>query len=636
MRLLPEEIDKSLAARLKRLLSEPIIIQKTGKGKLKVLDPNQRQSTSVSSTNPLIDRFRKLHIADRLYNSYLAGEIRMAKLNFYMDYEAMDQDPIISSALDIYSHESTTTNREGKMLLIESDNAKIKDILHNLFYGILKIEHNLPAWIRDCCKYGDFYLYLDLEEGIGIKTVYPITPYVIKREEGYDPEHPYLYRFVEDGAYNTSYMNSYLPHAAGGTYEAYEMAHFRLLQTTNFLPYGRSMIEPARKIYKQLSLLEDAMMLVRIMRAPERRIFYIDVGNLPAEDVDAYMEEIKNNMQKTPYIDRTTGEYNLKYNIMNQLEDYYIPVRGGQSGDKIETLPGLNSQGQIDDVEYIRKRMMAALKIPAAFLSYDDGVQGKSTLAAEDIRFARTVESIQKMFTSELKKMALIHLKLQGFKETELLNFDLKLNNPSIVFQRQQIDLLSEQLNVVSSIIETKIFSRQYMYENIFNLTEEQIKKIEKEIVEDHKLKFRLYQLENEGNDPNKTGESFGTPHDIAALNMTGKDQDASLDPDKKSLHKGDDPGRPERKGSYGTHDDINGFDPDGRKTIAKAMTGDSPEYNHKGKGPLDTEEFKQILQLLSKKEIARKKRAIHESLNDKENSSNNISFLDENNLSEY
>ena len=122
-----------------------------------------------------------------------------------------------------------------------------------------------------------------------------------------------------------------------------------------------------------------------------------------------------------------TGEYNLKFNMQNMLEDYFLPVRGGESGTSIDTLNGLSNDGQIDDIEYLRNKMHAALKIPKAFLGYDEGVEGKATLAAEDVRFARTIERIQKIFVSELTKIAIIHLYAQGFEGEDLINFSLFL-----------------------------------------------------------------------------------------------------------------------------------------------------------------------------------------------------------------
>ena len=381
----------------------------------------------------------------------------------FSDYEAMDLDPIISSTLDIYADESTVKDADGDTLTISTSNDEVRKVLYNLFYDILNIDYNLWPWVRNACKYGDFFLHLDIEDELGIINVTPLSAYEIRREEGYDPENPYAYKFVFEGSH-TIYG-----HQRGGEgkqeFENYEMAHFRLLSDTNFLPYGKSMIESARKIYKQLTLMEDAMLIHRIMRAPERRIFKIDVGNIPPAEVDNHVQQIINTMKKIPFVDERTGDYNLKFNMENMMEDYFLPVRGGETGTSIESLPGLSNDGQIDDIEYLRNKMHAALKVPKAYLGYDEGVEGKATLAAEDIRFARTIERIQKIFVSELTKIAIVHLYAQGFKDEELVNFSFELTNPSLIYQKQMVEMLNEKISLATNLLVSNLFSEQWIYE---------------------------------------------------------------------------------------------------------------------------------------------------------------------------
>ena len=222
------------------------------------------------------------------------------------------------------------------------------------------------------------------------------------------------------------------------------MAHFRLISDVNYLPYGRAYIEPARKLYKQYVLMEDAMLIHRIARAPEKRIFYMNVGSIPPNEIDAFMQKTISNLKSTPFQDNKTGEYNLKYNMQNMMEDFYIPVRGNDQTTKIETTPGLQYDG-IQDVEYLRGKLFAALKIPKAFLGYEEGVEGKSTLAAQDIRFARTIERIQRIVLSELNKIALVHLYTQGYTDETLTNFTLDMNSPSIVLEQEKVELLKSK-----------------------------------------------------------------------------------------------------------------------------------------------------------------------------------------------
>ena len=369
------------------------------------------------------------------------------------------------------------------------------------------------------CKYGDFYLHLNIHEGIGIVNVNPLSSYEVYREENYDPENPNAVRFIYEGE--------------GGkhTYENFEIAHFRLLNDSNFLPYGKAMIEPARKVWKQLVLMEDAMMIHRIMRAPERRIFKVDIGNIPPAEVDSYMNQIMDKMKKIPYVDKTTGDYNLKFNMMNMLEDYYLPVRGDQSGTEIDTLSGMEFGG-IDDIEYLKNRMMAGLKVPKAFLGYDETTEGKATLAAEDVRFARTIERIQRITLSELTKIAVVHLFAQGFSDEDLINFRLELTSPSIIYEQEKISLWNEKIDLASSIKDLKMISDEWVYKNIFKMSKDEWQKQQLGIIEDLKQNFRKTQIEDEGNDPAVTNESYGTPHDLASMNISSNG-DAQLNDDE-------------------------------------------------------------------------------------------------------
>ena len=277
-------------------------------------------------------------------------------------------------------------------------------------------------------KYGDFYLQLDIVDKYGVVNVKPISSYDMTRLEDHDPKNPQLiqYEILNRGEKEIK--------------ENYEIAHFRLLSDTNFLPYGKSMLEGGRKIFKQLTLMEDAMLIHRIMRAPEKRIFKIDVGNIPPREVEQFMQRIISKMKKTPVIDQKTGEYNLKYNVESVTEDYFLPVRGGDSGTEIDTLPGLSNNDAVEDIEYLRNKLMASLRIPKAFLGYEEGLSGgKATLAAEDVRFSRTIERLQKIVVSELMKIGMVHLYSQGFESSDLIDFDLELQNPSMIHEQEKL-----------------------------------------------------------------------------------------------------------------------------------------------------------------------------------------------------
>ena len=583
--------DTSLRARLSRLFATNVVVRRISKNRLKAVDTNRIQSTGNMSNKRYVDRFSGVHKGQPGYGTYNQNQtFHTSKIELFTDYEGMDMDPILSSALDIYADESTVKDADGDTLTITSPNDDIRKILHNLFYDILNIDYNLWPWIRNACKYGDFYLHLDIEEEVGIVNVMPLSAYEVMREEGYDPENPYAHKFTLNNTHGGGSHNfaSFKGEGNLQEFQAFEIAHFRMLSDTNFLPYGKSMIEPARKIFKQLTLMEDAMLIHRIMRAPERRIFKIDVGNIPPAEVDNHIQGIVNKMKKVPYIDEKTGDYNLKFNMQNMIEDYFMPVRGGESGTSIEALPGMSSEGQIEDIDYLKNKLFAALKIPKAFLGYDEGVEGKATLAAEDVRFARTIERIQKIFTSELTKIAIVHLYTQGYKDAELVNFDLSLTNPSIVYEKQKVEILESKIGLATNMKESTLFSQKWIYENVFGLSQAEWTAEQNQVIEDLKQDFRKEQIKSEGNDPVKTNQSFGTPHDIASMHVATGD---GLLPGQEQEHVAG-PGRPNKHQSWGTHDSPHGRDPLAIKALGKSLSTDkSPlQHNYRGGSPLSTE----------------------------------------------
>jgi hypothetical protein len=523
--------DTGLFSRLSRLFSTDVIIRNVGGDQIKVIDSSAIQTNGQLQTNSLIDRYNRLYSTNpsSLYGAQFNFNYQYLRPQLYSEYDVMDQDAIIASALDIIADESTLKNDMGEVLSIRSSNENIQKILYNLFYDVLNIEFNLWAWVRQMSKFGDFFLKLEVAEKFGVYNVIPYTAYHISREEGFNPENPSDVRFRYDpnglvnpssGMYSTPNNRSQTEN--GIFFDNYEMAHFRLIGDTNYLPYGRSYIEPARKLFKQYTLMEDAMLIHRIARAPEKRIFYMNVGGLPPNEIDAFMQKTISNMKRTPYLDQKTGEYNMKYNMQNMMEDFYIPVRGNDTTTKIETTKGLDYDG-IQDVEYLRDKLFAALKIPKAFLGYDETTEGKATLAAEDIRFARTIERLQRIMVSELNKIALVHLYAQGYRDEALTNFEISMQTPSIIFEQEKIELMKSKTELASTLLENNLLPTDWIYDNIFHLSEDEYDEYRDLQREDAKRKFRLTQIEAEGNDPVETGKSYGTPHDLASLYGKGR-----------------------------------------------------------------------------------------------------------------
>ena len=575
-----------LFSRLQRLFSTDVIIRNVGGNQVSVMDTNQIQSNGEIQTNSLMDRYSRIYSTNpsSLYGSQFNFNYKYLRPQLYSEYDVMDQDAIIASALDIIADECTLKNDMGEVLSIRSSNENVQKILYNLFYDVLNIEFNLWAWVRQMSKYGDFFLKLEIAEKYGVYNVIPYTAFHIERLEGFNRENPseVKFRYSPDGLVNA---NSGLyavtgngnDQSGGIMFDNYEMAHFRLIGDTNYLPYGRSYVEPARKLFKQYTLMEDAMLIHRIARAPEKRIFYVNVGSIPPNEVDAFMQKTISNMKRTPYVDNKTGDYNLKFNMQNMMEDFYIPIRGNDTTTKIDTTKGLDYDG-IQDVVYLRDKLFAALKVPKAFLGYDENIEGKATLAAEDIRFARTIERIQRILVSELNKIALVHLYSQGYRDEALTNFELSMQTPSIIFEQEKIQLMKSKAELAQQLLEQKLLPTDWIYDNIFHLSEDQYDEYRDLIREDAKRQFRVTQIENEGNDPVESGKSYGTPHDLASLYGKGR-----MDSDPKNIPQGYDEdetlGRPKDSiSNIGKQDNNFGKDRLGVKRMKDTDKNDSSD----------------------------------------------------------
>ena len=561
--------DTSLFSRLKRLFSTNVIVRNVGGRQLRVSDTSRTQS--IAKTN-LVDRYQKIYMGAGLSGYSDAMLTKSMRLNLFKDYEQMDSDAIVASALDIYADESTMKSEYGDVLTIKTDDENIKQILHNLYYDIVNIEFNLWPWIRNMCKYGDFFLKLDIDEKYGITNVVPLSVYDTSRVEGLDPENPEYVKYLIE---STTDQHRYKAQesATKTELENYEVAHFRLLSDSNYLPYGKSQIEGTRKIWKQLSLMEDAMMIHRIMRAPEKRVFKLDIGNIPPSEVENFMQKTISKMKRAPVVDENTGDYNLKYNMQNITEDFFLPVRGGDSGTSIDSLPGLTYEAT-EDIEYLKNKLLSSLRIPKAFLGFEDQIGSKATLAAEDVRFARTIERIQRITVSELTKIGIVHLFSQGYQDADLVNFELELTNPSTIYEQEKIELWNNKTSLAESMLRDGLVSSEWIYKNIFGFTDKEIKEEDDNIVFDYKQKFRRQQIENEGNDPAKTGESQGTPSDMA-MGRTGHELD-----DKGGAPEGgfEGAGRPKEPNKYGKDSGARGRDPLGAHDMKKGGSG-APKY---------------------------------------------------------
>jgi hypothetical protein len=450
--------ERSLFTRLTKLFrSGPVI-------KRKIRNPDSKSNYASS-----LEIFKRSH--SDVYSSTLSAYGSYDRMSRYSDFAEMEATPEISSALDIYAEECAAADDKGRVLHIYSDNRKIKEILETLFHDTLNIEFNLSMWVRNLCKYGDFFLFNDVHPEFGVTNAFPIPISEMEREEGFDKDDPSAVRFrwISQG-------NQVL--------ENWQVTHMRLLGNDAFLPYGSSVLEGARRIWRQLILIEDAMLVYRVVRSPDRRVFYIDVGNVPPEEVGNYLEQAKTALKRNQLIDRSSGRVDLRYNPMSVDEDYYLPVRGSESGTKIDTLAGGTNAAAIEDVQYIQKKLFSALKIPKAYLGYDEDIGAKATLAQEDIRFSRTISRIQKTIIAELNKIAMIHLYIHGFDSDDLIDFELRLSNPSSIAQQQKLELIKMRFEIASGVPEGLV-SKTFIRKNILEMSDEQIEQIRKERIKD-------------------------------------------------------------------------------------------------------------------------------------------------------
>lgn len=532
-----------LRSALKTLFSSNVVVHNVGGDDIKVVDTSNVQSQSSATSSPPrsgggISGAPNIGGMSGIGQGQRAYADSLPRRRLYHDYELMENDAIIHSALDFYADESVVEDEHGDVLTIETEHPEIEKILHNLYYEVLNIEFNLRSWIRDMAKYGDSFirLYIDYESGnnMGVYNCDVLSPYHVDRVEGDDPSNPFEVKFQYDGP------------KGEGELGYWEVGHFSM-RDSSFAPYGRSCLEGARKVFKRLTMMEDAMLIHRIMRAPERRIFKIDVGNVADGKIDSYMENIMNELKSQPLIDPETGEYDLEFNLMNMMDDYYLPVRGQNDNTQVDTLNSLSWNG-IEDIEYLRQKMMSALRVPNAFLGYEQDIEGKATLAQESIKFANLVNQIQKVVANELTKIGIVHLFSQGIRDERLVDFSLGLTHPSHFVEQQKIDLLESKYSLARSVEEQNLHSTEWAMKNLFNMNNEEIKTERKRKMKDWKREFVKEQITREGNNPIKTGMSYGTPGDLAMsgaselsnfedtdeeeINEPGEDEGYSLSPD--------------------------------------------------------------------------------------------------------
>ena len=427
------------------------------------------------------------------------------RIGSYSDFENMEFYPEIAAALDTLAEESTTVNEKGEVINIYSESKRVKKILRDLFHNRLEIHTSIAPCARNLCKYGDNFWYLNIDDKAGIIGARQMPNFEMERREGsiYDA----ISRQHAVGNSNDNGKVKFYWKGRDIEFSSWQMAHFRLLGDDRRLPYGTSVLEKARRIWKQLLLSEDAMLIYRVTRAPERRVYKIYVGNIDEQDVPAYVDEIANRFKRMPVIDPLTGQIDLKYNQMANDQDFFIPVRTEDAPNPIDTLAGAQNLDQIADIEYLQRKLFTALRVPKSFLGFDEAVGEGKNLALQDIRFTRTVNRIQQALLMELNKIAIIHLYLLGFEE-ELDNFTLTLNNPSVQAEMLRTEHLQAKVTLYKDAVNDAgngfgAYSMTRAKKEILGWSDDEIKQ---DLLEQRMEKAAAAELENTANVIKNTG----------------------------------------------------------------------------------------------------------------------------------
>ncbi len=367
------------------------------------------------------------------------------RIGSYADFEAMEFYPTIAAALDVMMEESTTLNDHGRMLNIYSDSKRVKGILEDLFFNRLDLHTSLPMFTRNTCKYGDNFVYLNIDDKNGIIGAKQMPNYEMERREAGLFDMITGRETINSDNSSGSDKVKFFWRGRDIEFNSWQIAHFRLLGDDRRLPYGTSVLEKSRRVWKQLLLSEDSMLVYRVTRAPERRVYKIYVGNIDDKDVEAYVNTIADRFKRMPVIDPQTGQMDLRFNQLSNDQDYFIPVRSEDAPNPIDTLPGATNLDQIADIEYLQRNLFTSLRVPKPFLGFEEATGDGKNLALQDVRFSRTINRIQQSMLQELNKIAIIHLYILGFEE-DLDNFTLTLNNPST--QAEMLKVEHTQLKV--------------------------------------------------------------------------------------------------------------------------------------------------------------------------------------------
>jgi len=404
----------------------------------------------------------------------------------FVDYEEMDDYPELASAIDIYADDATQTESlQNRAVWIDSPDKTVQTILEDLFWRRLRIDEEIWEMARTLVKYGNNYEEL-LVTNDGLVGTNFLPPPTMRRIEGRRGE---LFGFIQDykGRFGYSpdeFKQLLTQRMAGGSgqqqkyaaLEDWEVSHMRLRSKHRRAIYGYSVLEPARWIWKRLMLLEDAAMVYRLQRAPQRYAFYIDVGDMPPKEAMAFLHKIRQQYKKTKFYNPQTGKLDLKFNPLSQDEDFFVPVRKGVQQTKIDVV-GSPSWQHMEDIEYFKLKLYAAIKVPKVYLG-SEAPRAKGVLSQEDVRFARTVLRLQRELRNGMKKMARVHLAALNINPGAV-DYDIHMTTPSSIFELAQLEVRNARADFAGRM--NQFVSLHWILQKIFGLSDTEIEYIIKE-----------------------------------------------------------------------------------------------------------------------------------------------------------
>ena len=409
----------------------------------------------------------------------------------YKEFEQMDEYPEIGAAMDIYADDGTQKNIDKTIFEIESNTQLAKEVSERFLKNV-RMDDFIWDVFRNVVKYGDCFIenIVDLNNAkAGIQRVKILNPnYLVRVENKYGYLEKFMQEIPQSRGAGDGGTGSEISVGTGKfmDLDKEQIVHFRThTSDPNFYPYGKSILAPGVRAWKSLRMMEDAMLIYRLSRAPERRIWKIDTGNLPTSKAEAYIERVKQKLKKEKHWDPTSRAVNERYNPLSVDEDFFIGIKN-KSLTTVDVLPGAQNLGDIDDVKYFRDKLLAALKIPKDYVvEKDKSPERKANLAQLDVKFARSITRIQREVEIGINLLVRRHLKLRGFPTSTVKEVSIFLCPPSDMFEKRRLELDEQKIRVVQAISGLQMFPKEWILKNYFNLSDQEIREITEKLEEE-------------------------------------------------------------------------------------------------------------------------------------------------------